>query len=248
MADVRILILGGTGEARSLAAELVDRGQQVVTSLAGRVSDPVLPVGEVRSGGFGGVRGLLDYLVGQRVSVVVDATHPFATGITGNAVVACPMAGVRLLRLARPGWEQHPLADTFCWVGGMDHARDAAERFGTRPFLTTGRQSLEVFSGWDDRYVLARVVDPPEWVVPRTWEVLRSRGPYGYAAERALMADRRVDVVVTKDSGGALTEAKLRAAHDLAVPVVVVRRPKAPDGVEVVDSVAATVARLGQLA
>ena len=243
--DVRVLVLGGTGEARDLAGRLVQRGDAVVSSLAGRVSAPALPVGEVRTGGFGGVDGLADHLVTHGYDVVVDATHPFAAQITGNAVAACGRVGVPLVRLQRPGWSRHPLAGEFTWVDDVDAARLAAEALGVRPFLTTGRQQLETFAAWDDRYVLARVVDPPDWDVPSTWEVLRARGPYPYAAERELLESRAVDVLLTKDSGGALTEAKLGAAHDLGVPVVVVRRPPVPDGVAVVESVGEAVSAIG---
>ena len=243
--DVRVLVLGGTGEARDLAGRLVQRGDAVVSSLAGRVSAPALPVGEVRTGGFGGVDGLADHLVTHGYDVVVDATHPFAAQITGNAVAACGRVGVPLVRLQRPGWSRHPLAGEFTWVDDVDAARLAAEALGVRPFLTTGRQQLETFAAWDDRYVLARVVDPPDWDVPSTWEVLRARGPYPYAAERELLESRAVDVLLTKDSGGALTEAKLGAAHDLGVPVVVVRRPPVPDGVAVVESVEEAVSAIG---
>lgn len=234
---VRVLILGGTGEARALAAALVADGVDVVSSLAGRVSRPALPVGDVRVGGFGGVAGLADYLAHQGISRVIDATHPFAATISSNAAAACRETATPVLRLQRPGWERHPLAGGFEWVDDVDSARERAELSGIRPFLTTGRQQLEAFAQWDDRYVLARVVDPPEWETPAGWEVLCARGPFTYAAERALMEDRRVDVVVTKDSGGPLTEAKLAAAHDLGVAVVVVRRPPPPGGVPVVEDV-----------
>ncbi|GGN06513.1 precorrin-6A reductase [Terrabacter tumescens] len=233
---MRVLVLGGTGEARDLAARLVERGDVVVSSLAGRVSAPALPVGEVRTGGFGGVDGLAAYVDGS-FDHVVDATHPFAARITGNAVAACDRVGVPIVRLQRPGWEVHPLAGSFTWVEDIEAARVAAEGLGVRPFVTTGRQQLDAFAGWDDRYVLARVVDPPEWEVPASWEVLRARGPYPYAGERDLLESRRIDVLLTKDSGGALTEAKLTAAHDLGVPVVVVRRPPVPEGVRVVATV-----------
>jgi len=239
---VRVLVLGGTGEARALASVLVERGVDVVSSLAGRVSAPALPVGTVRVGGFGGIDGLADHLVAERFDRVVDATHPFAARITANAVAATARVGVPLVRLQRPGWAAHPLAGTFTWVDDVDAARDAAEAVGRRPFLTTGRQQLEAFAAWDDRYVLARVVDPPDWEVPATWEVLRARGPYPYAAERDLLESRHIDVLLTKDSGGALTEAKLAAAHDVGVPIVVVRRPPVPRGVRVVESVEAAVA------
>ena len=239
---MRILLLGGTGEARTLAARLVDAGHDVVSSLAGRVSRPALPVGSVRTGGFGGVDGLVGHLRDDGVGAVVDATHPFAEQITANAAEACAVTGLPLLRLQRPGWERHRLAERFHWVDDVESARLAAEGLGVRPFVTTGRQQLETFAAWTDRYVLVRVVDPPEWSVPHTWEVLRARGPYTYAAELALLADRRVDVVLTKDSGGGLTVAKLEAAQDLGVPVVVVRRPPLPLGLGVVDSPDAAVA------
>lgn len=234
---MRILVLGGTGEARALAARLVERGDSVMSSLAGRVSAPVLPIGEVRTGGFGGVAGLAEHLVGQGYAVVVDATHPFAAQITANAAAASAHAGIPLIRLQRPGWAGHALADGFVWVDDNTAARHAAEDLGVRPFLTTGRQQLEAFAAWEDRYVLARVVDPPDWDVPASWEVLRARGPYAYVPERQLLESRRIDVLVTKDSGGTLTEAKLVAARDLDVPVVVVRRPPAPEGVQLVETV-----------
>jgi precorrin-6A/cobalt-precorrin-6A reductase len=241
---VRVLVLGGTGEARALAAALVARGDDVTSSLAGRVSAPALPVGSVRTGGFSGIDGLADYLAREGFSAVVDATHPFAARISANALAATARSAVPLVRLQRPGWECHPNAASFVWVDDVDRAREAAEARGIRPFLTTGRQRLEAFGGWDDRYVLARVVDPPEWTVPATWEVLRARGPYDYAAERDLMVSRHIDVLVTKNSGGALTEAKLDAAHDLGVPVVVVRRPPAPAAVPVVECVDDAVAAI----
>lgn len=244
---IRVLVLGGTGEARALAVRLVERGDDVVSSLAGRVSAPALPVGEVRVGGFGGVPGLVEHLLAHRYAAVVDATHPFAARITGNAVAACAQLGLPLVRLQRPGWSRHPLAHRFTWVDDVGAARVAAEGAGARPFLTTGRQQLGAFAAWDDRYVLARVVDPPDWDVPASWEVLRSRGPYGYAAERALLASRRIDVLVTKDSGGDLTDAKLAAAGDLGVPVVVVRRPAAPEGVRLVETVDQAVAAVDSL-
>jgi precorrin-6A/cobalt-precorrin-6A reductase len=234
-------VLGGTAEARALAAVLVADGHEVVSSLAGRVSRPALPVGAVRTGGFGGVDGLADHLVAEGYGLVVDATHPFAARITANAATATGQVDVPMVRLQRPGWERHPLAAELHWVDGVDDARAAAESLGARVFLTTGRQQLDAFARWSDRYVLARVVDPPDWAVPSSWEVLQARGPYPYEAERALIESRRVDVLVTKDSGGSHTEAKLRAARDLGVEVVVVRRPELPSGLAVVESVAEAV-------
>lgn len=231
-----VLVLGGTAEARALAAALVDAGVDVLSSLAGRVSQPALPVGRVRVGGFGGVDGLATFLVEHRVTAVVDATHPFAATISTNAAAACATARTPLLRLARPGWADHPDAGSWTWV---DDVRSLLDLSGGRPVLTTGRQGLSEFLPWADRAVLARVVDPPDLALPTGWRVVRSRGPYDLAGERALLTEHRADLLVTKDSGGAHTEAKLDAARELGVPVVVVRRPRTTTGVPEVSSAAA---------
>lgn len=239
-----VLILGGTGEARELAALLLERGVPVVSSLAGRVSRPRLPVGEVRIGGFGGVDGLVRYLRGDGehgapVRAVVDATHPFARRISANAATACARAGVPLLRLERPGWSQAPGAEGWHWVDDHAAAAQAAARLGQRPFLTVGRQSLDRFTGpLASARALVRVVDPPEHPLPAQWEVLRVRGPYTEEGERELFARHGVDMLVTKDSGGSLTWAKMEVATELRVPVVVVRRPGPPPGVQVVATAA----------
>lgn len=235
-----VLILGGTGEARELAALLVDRGAPVVSSLAGRVSRPRLPVGAVRIGGFGGVDGLAGYLGETGIRAVVDATHPFARVISGNAAAACAAAGVPLQRLERPGWSQAPGADDWHWVDHHDAAAEVTAALGRRPLLTVGRQSLDRFTGPLAHVpALVRVVDPPDHPLPETWQVLRARGPYSEEGERALMESHFVDVLVTKDSGGALTWPKMAVATAAGIPVVVVRRPGPPPGVEVVASAAA---------
>jgi precorrin-6A/cobalt-precorrin-6A reductase len=238
---VTILILGGTAEARDLADELVRAGRDVLTSLAGRVSKPARPAGWVRVGGFGGVDGLAAFLHDRGITAVVDATHPFAARIGANAAAAAARTGVPLLRLQRPGWAGHPRAGTWTWAADVDAARDAARPYD-RPFLTTGRQSLETFLAWADRHVLVRVVDPPEFAVPERWTVLTARGPYAYADERRLMTDFGIDILLTKDSGGEHTAAKLDAAADLGVPVVVVARPPRPAGVPTVAGVAEALA------
>ena len=231
-----VLLLGGTAEARALAALLQTHGVDVLSSLAGRVSRPALPVGRVRVGGFGGVEGLAVFLVEHRVADVVDATHPFAATISANAAQACARTGTPLLRLARPGWADHPDAGRWTWV---DDVAGALGVPGERPVLTTGRQSLAEFLPWAERAVLVRVVDPPDLALPPTWRVVRSRGPYDQAGERTLLEEHRADLLVTKDSGGTLTEAKLDAARELDVRVVVVRRPAVPVGVVTVADVEA---------
>lgn len=235
-----ILILGGTAEARQLAADLDAAGIAVLSSLAGRVFRPALPVGEVRIGGFGGPVGLAEFLRTAGIAAVVDATHPFAARISASAAAAATRTGVPLLRLERPGWRSHPDADGWSWVPDAAAARAAASA-ARRPFLTTGRQSLPDFLPWADRDVVARVVDPPEVELPERWTLIQARGPYELAAERALLRQHRVDALVTKDSGGPLTAAKLAAAEELGLPVVVLERPAPPPGVCTVTTVAAAV-------
>jgi precorrin-6A/cobalt-precorrin-6A reductase len=233
---VRVLLLGGTAEAREMAAALVDADVEVVSSLAGRVARPRLPVGAVRVGGFGGVEGLRAVLDGY--DAVVDATHPFAATISASAAVACGQADVPLLRLARPGWEAHPAAGRWLWVASHEEAAATAAACDGPVFLTTGRQSLDRFVGaLAPRTVLVRVVDPVPDPLPPGWTVLLSRGPYEVAQERELMVTHGVRVLVTKDSGGVHTQGKLDAADGLGLTVVVVRRPTAPAGVEEVGDV-----------
>ncbi|GHH44449.1 cobalt-precorrin-6A reductase [Lentzea cavernae] len=219
-----ILILGGTGEARELASRV-----PAVSSLAGRVSAPRLPVGEVRIGGFGGVDGLVRWLRDNDVHAVVDATHPFARQITANAFEACSQVGVPFLVLRRPGFTP---ADGWRWVDGVAEA--ARDLPGERVFLTTGRQDLAEFAACP-QWFLARMVEPPEPPMPHRIEVLLSRGPFTVDGELELMRSREIDVLVTKDSGGSMTSAKLEAARQLGVPVVVVRRPPLPPAETVAD-------------
>ena len=230
----RVLLLGGTGEARRLAQRLVDDGVPVVSSLAGRVADPLLPPGDVRIGGFGGAAGLAAWLREHPVAAVVDATHPFASGMTANAAAACGLTGVPLLRLQRPGWSAQP-GDDWRWVDSLAAAADAVAGH-EHVFVTTGRQGLAAFAGLTARCVV-RSVDPPDPPLPARTTVVLARGPFTVEEERALMTEHGIDVVVTKDSGGHMTEAKLTAARELAIPVVLVRRPPVPAGVPVVGTV-----------
>ena len=222
---MRLLLLGGTAEARELAARLAaGPGLSVVSSLAGRVRDPLLPTGEVRVGGFGGVAGLAGWLQDERVGLVVDATHPYAATMQANAAAACGRLGLPRLRLARPGWRERD-GDRWRWVGSLDEAAAALPSLGSRVFLTTGRQGLASFAGLERLWFLIRCVDPPSGPLPPRWEVLLARGPYDREQERVLMERFAVEVLVTKDSGGSLTAGKLAAARDLGLLVVVVRRP-----------------------
>jgi precorrin-6A/cobalt-precorrin-6A reductase len=230
----RVLVLGGTGEARRLATALVAEGVEVVSSLAGRVTAPVLPPGEVRVGGFGGEAGLTAWLRATPVSAIVDATHPFAATMTASAVTAARLTGTPLLRLQRPGWTAGR-GDDWRWVDSMAGAADAVWGFPA-VFLTTGRTGLAAFAGLPGR-CLVRSVDPPDPPLPAHTTVVLARGPFTVEEELALMRSHGVDVVVTKDSGGAMTSAKLAAARALGLPVVLIRRPPVPSGVPVVATV-----------
>lgn len=222
---MRLLLLGGTSEARELAVLLEGTDVEFVSSLAGRVERPRLPVGPVRSGGFGGVEGLREWLSAHRIDAVVDATHPFAEGMSANAVAACSASGVPLVRLARPGWTDAPGSDGWHWVDSHDSAASLAASLGKRPLLTIGRQQLDRFVGPLARHrAVARVVDAPTIELPEPWLLIHDRGPYDLAGELELLGEHAIDVLVTKDSGGTYTWPKVQAADQLDVPVVVVRR------------------------
>lgn len=235
---MRILLLGGTAEARALAARLHPE-VQVVSSLAGRVPDPALPVGEVRIGGFGGVDGLRRWLAATPVDAVVDATHPFAATITAHAAEVCARLHLPHLVLARPAW---PPGDALV----VDSDRRAAERVTSegfrRVFLTTGRSGASVFRDVDAWFLIRAVTAPDPATLPPRHELVLSRGPYHLDGERALLSSRWIDVVVTKNSGGEMTRAKLDAAAMLGVAVVMVDRPALPAGVRTVGTVDEAVA------
>jgi precorrin-6A/cobalt-precorrin-6A reductase len=240
-----VLILGGTGEARALAAELAgDPSLTVTSSLAGRVAEPRLPEGRVRIGGFGGADGLADWLRGQRVDAVVDATHPFAEAISRHATEAAADTGVPLLVLRRPGWEAVP-GDRWHPVGSLPEAAALVPGLGRRIFLSTGRQGLAAFAGLPGRLsFLVRSVDTPEPPLPTGTRVLLDRGPFTLDGERELLREHCIEVLVTKDSGGPATAPKLTAAREAGLPVVIVQRPPVPPGVPVTADPAAAVAWL----
>ena len=229
---MRILILGGTGEARKLAAELVAAEADVVSSLAGRVSQPRLPDGSVRIGGFGGADGLAAFLRDEGITHLIDATHPFAAGITANAARAATDAGVPRLVLSRPAWETDPSWKT---VADVNEAAAAVREWsGESVFLTTGRRDLALFAADNGHRFLVRAVDPPNGPVPPHMTLVLDRGPYAVERESALMRDHQISLLVTKNSGGPMTAAKLTAATDLGIRVVMVRRPPLPPGSTVV--------------
>jgi precorrin-6A/cobalt-precorrin-6A reductase len=227
-----VLVLGGTAEARELAAALHGRPDtRVISTLAGRVARPRLPEGEVRVGGFGGADGLAAYLEQEDVDAVVDATHPFAERISASAARACARASVPLLRVAREPFRAKP-GDDWRRVATLEEAAALIPGAGRRVFLTTGRQGLAAFAGVGagEAFFLVRCVDPPEPPLPADHVVLLDRGPFTLEGELALIDEHRLDVLVTKDSGGPHTAAKLEAARARHLAVIVISRPPRPDG------------------
>lgn len=242
-----VLILGGTTEARRLAAGLAARpGVRVTTSLAGRVTRPGALPGEVRTGGFGGPDGLADWLRENRVDALVDATHPFAETMTGHAARAARSTGVPAVVLRRPGWRPGP-GDRWYDVPSLAGAAEALPGLGRRVFLTTGRLGLAAFAGLTGLRFLVRSVEPPEPPLPPDTRVILARGPFTVPDETELLRAHRIDVLVTKDSGGEATAAKLTAARDLGLPVLIVRRPALPDGIRAVPGVTEALAALERL-
>jgi precorrin-6A/cobalt-precorrin-6A reductase len=233
----RVLILGGTTEARRLAEHLVSRGGiEVVSSLAGRVANPVMPAGQVRVGGFAGATGLMEWIRAHNIGAVIDATHPFAATMSWNAAAAAAGSHVPLLALRRAAWA--PIqGDRWYEATSLKHAALMLPGLGNRHFLTIGRQGVSHFADVEGAWFLVRAIDPPDKPTPPQMELLLDRGPYSLEAEIALMRDRRVDTVITKNSGGAATAAKLVGARELGLPVIMVQRPATPGGVPEVGDV-----------
>lgn len=242
-----VMILGGTGEGIALAEALVALpGLRVISSLAGRVANPRLPPGEVRIGGFGGATGLAAYLRENNVAAVVDATHPFARRMGWHAAEAAAAAQVPLLRLERPAWVPKP-GDRWTEVEDWDAAVAILRRSAKRVFLALGRQELAPFTALTDIAFVIRSVEPPDAGIKfAESEIVLARGPFKLADERALLRSHRIDCIVCKNSGGNATDAKLRAACELGIQVVMQRRPARPD-VPTVDNVADTIAWVRRL-
>ncbi len=231
MSARRVLILGGTVEAVELAKALDDDPRfEPITSLAGRTRHPAVVPGATRTGGFGGVEGLADYLGANAIDALVDATHPYAARITQNAVAACEAAGIPRLRLERPPWSRQS-GDH--WIDVSDSA-EAARHLpdnAKRVFLAIGRQDLEPFSCRPDIWFLLRVIDPPDPPPDLDrHEVVLGRGPFAVWGEIDLLTQNRIDTIVSKNSGGEATYAKIIAARQLGLPVVMIARPDAPAG------------------
>jgi len=224
----RILILGGTADARQLAGKLAAR-HDVILSLAGRTENPVAQRVPVRVGGFGGAEGLVAYLTQNRIDLLVDATHPYAARISANAAAASRMANVPAIALRRPVWQQQP-GDRWTPV---DSAAEAVTALGSAPrkvFLALGRQELAPFEAAPHHAYLIRSVDPvePPLAVPHATYIL-ARGPFSETDDRALLETHGIDAIVSKNSGGPATYGKIAAARKLGIEVFLIRRPPLPD-------------------
>lgn len=222
----RILILGGTSEASEIAARLAaETDLQVISSLAGRVSQPRLPAGRVRIGGFGGVAGLISYLVDENIEVVIDATHPFASRISGNAELACTALNIPLIAFERPPWKPQE-QDCWCAVPDVQAAASPVNREGNRVFLSIGRQGLGAFSDCNHAWFLVRAIDEPNGKLPENSKLILDRGPFLLNDEMQLLRNQRINVLVSKNSGGPATYAKIEAARALRIPVIMIDRPR----------------------
>ena len=229
---MKILILGGTEEARALAEALVTMGHDVTTSLAGRTSDPLIPKGALRVGGFGGPEGLAAYMMREGVERLVDASHPYAVQMAHNAVAAAAAAKVPLVRLLRPAWNE-PQYAFWHHVGSSEDAA-AGLPAGARVMLTVGHKDLGIFLEREDCTFVVRTIEPMGYDLPPHAETLVSRPPYFVGAETELLQREAITHLITKNSGGVQTEAKLRAAQQLRIAVVMIARPELPPANEVV--------------
>ncbi len=236
----RVLILGGTAEARELARRLAAEPElEVVTSLAGVTRNPELPPGELRRGGFGGAAGLEAYLREEAIAGLVDATHPYAERISANAAAAAAAAGVPRLLLLRPAWNEEP-GDRWIRVRDTEAAAQRLPGLGRRVFISSGRQGIGAFRDLTGHWFLIRLIDPPEAPLPLpAYEVTPGRAPFTVEEEAALLRRHRIEVLVSKNSGGAMTYAKIAAARRLGLPVLMLDRPAPPDGPTVTEPAAA---------
>jgi precorrin-6A/cobalt-precorrin-6A reductase len=230
-APMRVLILGGTTEASGLARLLAaDPRFETTLSLAGRTSNPRTQPVRIRSGGFGGVDGLTAWLAQEATGTVVDATHPYADQISSHAVAACERLTIPLATILRPAWQPEP-GDQWLTVASADAAAEALGREPRRIFLSLGRLELGAFASSPHHHYLARTVDRPESItLPRDTRLILDRGPFDEQAETALLEQENIDVLVSKNSGGAATYAKIAAARKLGIPVVMIARPHKPHG------------------
>lgn len=231
----KILILGGTAEASSLARAVAEAGLEGLYSYAGRVADPRPQPLPIRLGGFGGPDGLAEFIREEDITHLIDATHPFAAQMSRNAAMAAEETGVEFLTLSRAAWEAQP-GDDWIHVPDLASAAGALGESPRRVFLGIGRQGLDAFAGAPEHFYLLRLVDPPEGVLPFPDVAVEvARGPFALAEDLSLLQRHRIEIVVSKNSGGEGARAKIDAARELGLPVIMVDRPPRLAGTEVHD-------------
>ncbi len=230
----RVLILGGTAEAAVLITKIqAISGVEAIASLAGRTEqrNPVA----TRIGGFGGANGLVDYLRSQQINFIIDATHPFAAQISFNAAQAADECGINRLMLVRPDWEQQP-GDRWISVASHQAAANILSGLADRIFLSIGRQEISSYAHLKSLWFLMRMISPPAANMPiPAGKIILEQGPFSLAQERSLFQAEQIGAIVSKNSGGDATYAKIIAARELGIPVVMVQRPSRPDGEQVSD-------------
>lgn len=238
----RLLILGGTGDAANLATEATKLSDlEIIYSLAGRTRQPKVPGCTIRIGGFGGTAGLISYLKEAKIDFVVDATHPFADVMATHAAKACRKVGIPRIKFCRMAWS--PDAITWKSVQTYEEAAQQLCSLGKRVFLSIGTKKLISFARLADKWFLIRAIEDPALPVPLVnYDVLLQRGPFDLAHERTLLVSYQIDVLVSKNSGGTQA-AKLQAAHDLNIPILIIEQPTPPTG-ELVYSTAEAADRL----
>ena len=243
---MRILVLGGTTEASALAQRLDGEARFSLTlSLAGRTAAPQQHPVATRIGGFGGADGLARWVRAHGIDAIVDATHPFAARISANAVEAAQLCGVPIASVVRAPWQPRDGDDWIC-VDGFDGAASAIGEDPRRVLLTIGRQEVAAFRAAPQHLYIVRTIDPPAAAdLPPRVEVIRRRGPFSLDGEIALMRAHGIDCVISKNAGGEATYAKIAAARELGLPVIMISRPHKPArlALDSVDAVCAWLER-----
>ncbi len=229
-----LLILGGTQEAVELAKKAANLPNiKVKVSLAGRTSQAIASQNS-RIGGFGGVVGLIEYLQAEKIDLLIDATHPFAAKISQNAAIAAEHLGLPFLMLIRPKWES-VVGDRWIEVENIQAAAESLPSIASRVFLTIGRQEITAFSQLEIWFLMRAIEKPSEDIVLPKGLLLLERGPFNKDSEKQLLNQHNIDTVVSKNSGGDATYAKIIAARELGIKVVMVKRPMLPQGEWVED-------------
>lgn len=220
---MKILILGGIKEASHLAEKLVSEGHDVVTSLAGRTKEPKPIKGKTRIGGFGGVIGLVEYLEKNKIELLIDCTHPFAKQISANAIKAAKLANIKLEVHTRTPWHQHE-NDIWISVKDLEEARDKIPP-KARVLLALGSQYIDLFKTRHDVFFLVRMVDEPKQQLSLpNHKLLLGKPSSDWRQEKQVLEENQITHIICRNSGGTGAYAKIEAARNMQMPVIIVNR------------------------